>query len=347
MLSKQTLIIAMLSVSVFACTTLGPRTMEFQRNSYTEIIALSEKQELLANIVRAKYNDPPVFLQIKTITVAPSLRMQSGMSLSYSANATGLDSSIGPSVEYKEEPRIIFAPLSGAEFANELLLPTGLMPLYLMMVNGFKFDKIANLGLVSINDISNHRAAPEHERVRFRSVVEKIQTLIDDNVIYVSVNQNSIEAGLNELSVNIKGENGVHPELTELMTLLNVKIENPADIKIKIGQTADPNHINVHTRSILAIINYLSNYVETPNTDKEIVWETDSYGAQNRPITIKFANQKPADAHVAVSHRGHWFFIEKSDIESQNSLYLLQIMFDLQAERDENNSNLLLTLPLQ
>jgi hypothetical protein len=131
------------------------------------------------------------------------------------------------------------------------------------------------------------------------------------------------------------------------MTLLNVKIENPADIKIKIGQTADPNHINVHTRSILAIINYLSNYVETPNTDKEIVWETDSYGAQNRPITIKFANQKPADAHVAVSHRGHWFFIEKSDVESQNSLYLLQIMFDLQAERDENNSNLLLTLPLQ
>ncbi len=330
-----------------ACTHLGPQHVETQRNSYSDIIALSEKQELLANIVRAKYNDPPVFLQIKTITVAPSLRMRTGLNVSYDSNEGGLASSIGPSIEYTEEPRIIFSPLSGSEFASELLLPTGLMPMYLMLVNGFRFDKVANLALISINDISNLRSSSKQERNKFRNVIETIQDLINQGIIYVTVTEQSIIEGLSELTVKVKNNNMFHPKVIELVTLLNLDIKSLNEIQIKIGQSADVNHINVHTRSLLSVINYLSNYVEVPEADINQVWPVNFSTELNRPIDIKHSVQEPFNAHVSIKHRGHWFFIDETDIESQNSLYLLRIMFDLQSERDENSNSLLLTLPVQ
>ena len=341
------LLIGCILTTISACTNLGPKLIESQKNSYTEIIALSEKQELLSNIVRAKYNVPPVFLQVQTITVAPSLRVQSGTNLSYNSNDSGLVSSLGPSIEYKEEPRIIFTPLSGAEFASELLVPTGLVPVYLMLVNGFRFDKVANLALVSINDISNLRSAPEQERNKFKRVIETIQRLIEEDIVYVTVSEKSINEGLSELTVKVNENNWPHHELIELTKIMNLDMQSFDEISIKMGKRAGINHINVQTRSLLAIINYLSNFVEVPKFDEQKVWPVDFFDEKNRPITIKYSESKPNNAYVSINYKGRWFYIDETDVDSQNSLYLLRILFDLQSERDAKNNNLLLTLPVQ
>ncbi|WP_395342327.1 hypothetical protein PN836_000695 [Ningiella sp. W23] len=343
---KKISLLCALSLSIGACTQLGSNQVETQRNSYTDVIALSDKQELLSNIVRAKYNDPPVFLQIKTITVAPSIRFASNANLSYDTRESGLGTSIGPSIEYKDEPRIILSPLEGAEFANELLLPTGLMPVYLMLINGFSFDKIADLMLISVNDISNRRSASLEERKKFRQTVQLIQSLIDQGVLYVTVSAQSVKDGISNLNVKVKNDQGLHPELLVLMQLLDIKIEN-GDIPISIGQEAGVNKINVHTRSLLSVINYLSNYVDVPEMDKSKVWPVDFSNETQRPIHVRTSDGEPTNADVAINHRGQWFYIDETDIDSQNALYLLRVMFDLQAERNENSSNLLLTLPVQ
>ena len=335
-----------IALTLSGCVQLGSKHVETQRSSYTDVIALSDKQELLANIVRAKYNDPPVFLQIKTITVAPSIRFATNSNVSYNTATNGVGSLLAPTVEYKNEPRIILAPLEGAEFANELLVPTGLMPVYLMLINGFSFDKIADLMLVSVNGISNSRNASVDERKDFRRAVESIQALIQQEVLYVTVSAESVKNGISRLEVKIKDDRKLHPELLTLRQLLNINPESNV-IPISIGQESEPNEITVHTRSLLSIINYLSSYVEVPPQDTSKVWPVNHSSELSKPIDIQYSLTRPANSDVAVMHRGNWFYIADTDIDSQNALYLLRIMFDLQAERNGNTGNLLLTLPVQ
>jgi hypothetical protein len=105
-----------------------------------------------------------------------------------------------------------------------------------------------------------------------------------------------------------------HSEVIELVNLLNLDLKSLDEIQIKIGQSADAIHINVHTRSLLSVINYLYNYVEVPDADINQVWPVDFSTEFNRPIDIEHAAQEPLNAHVSVKHRGHWFFIDEDSI---------------------------------
>jgi len=60
-----------------SCKSLGPNSIHSNRGSYIEALSQTDKEEMLANIVRAKHNDPPVFLKINSISASPSLELGS------------------------------------------------------------------------------------------------------------------------------------------------------------------------------------------------------------------------------------------------------------------------------
>ena len=55
------------------CFSPGPGSIQNQRGSYTEVLALTDREELLVNIVRLAYCDAPVFLQVSGVTASPSI----------------------------------------------------------------------------------------------------------------------------------------------------------------------------------------------------------------------------------------------------------------------------------
>ena len=63
-----------------SCVGFGPRSIQVQRASYTEVLGATDAEELLANVVRLRYLDTPVFLRISSVTASPTMELSSGVS---------------------------------------------------------------------------------------------------------------------------------------------------------------------------------------------------------------------------------------------------------------------------
>ncbi|HOC01144.1 MAG TPA: hypothetical protein PKM43_20640, partial [Verrucomicrobiota bacterium] len=78
---KQYLLAAVLAVAVVltGCTHLGPGTVAVDRFDYSTAIADSWKQQTLLNIVKLRYMDLPVFVDVASIVSGYSV--QTGVSI--------------------------------------------------------------------------------------------------------------------------------------------------------------------------------------------------------------------------------------------------------------------------
>lgn len=69
----------MVIVFLGGCTSLGPTTIVADRFDYSTAIADSWKQQMLLNIVKLRYADVPVFVDVASVVSGYSL--QAGVSL--------------------------------------------------------------------------------------------------------------------------------------------------------------------------------------------------------------------------------------------------------------------------
>src|SRR5512138_998224 len=100
------------------CSHLGPKTVAVDRFDYSTAIADSWKQQTLLNIVKLRYMDLPVFVDVSSIVSGYSV--QTGVSLNgtlSSQNAVqGNIGSFGGQAVYTERPTITYVPLTGEKF---------------------------------------------------------------------------------------------------------------------------------------------------------------------------------------------------------------------------------------
>ena len=100
------------------CSHLGPKTVAVDRFDYSTAIADSWKQQTLLNIVKLRYMDLPVFMDVASIVSGYS--MQTGVSvngtLSTEKAIQGNYASIGGQAIYTDRPTITYVPMTGEKF---------------------------------------------------------------------------------------------------------------------------------------------------------------------------------------------------------------------------------------
>src|SRR6185436_4833479 len=93
---------------IAGCTHLGPRTIPVDRFDYSTAIADSWKQQTLLNIVKLRYMDLPIFVDVASVVSVYSL--QTGVSvngvLSSKKAVQGNYGSIGGQATYTDRPTI-------------------------------------------------------------------------------------------------------------------------------------------------------------------------------------------------------------------------------------------------
>ncbi len=114
---------------------LGPSMMRANRLTYNDAVQVTERQELLLNIVRLRYNEAPEFLATSSISTQFSLDLSAaaGAQVGHDQEQRTNLLNIGSTVGYSERPTITFTPRNEKEFTQQLISPIELDIIFLLV----------------------------------------------------------------------------------------------------------------------------------------------------------------------------------------------------------------------
>src|SRR5512134_697456 len=108
-------------LTLTGCKSIGPSTVARDRYSYSDSISESWKRQTLLNIVKLRYLDPPIFVDVGQIvagyTVESGLSVGAAISGDPAGAAIGGNSaSVGGVVRFTDRPTITYVPMTGNKF---------------------------------------------------------------------------------------------------------------------------------------------------------------------------------------------------------------------------------------
>ena len=106
------LIVAQLGL--VGCTQFGARAIEGSRTDYNIALRRTDDEQLLLNLVRLRYRDRPLFLEISSLT--SQFNFSGGVAASYGYdNDAAEESFVRGTVVVEERPTVTYVPLQGQD----------------------------------------------------------------------------------------------------------------------------------------------------------------------------------------------------------------------------------------
>jgi len=173
---------------------IGPRSLPVDRTAYSSSLSDSWKEETLLNIIKVRYLDPPVFVDVGNIVASYTLAQTATAGGTIIPNG-GSSATLGGSIGLFNSPTITYTPLTGNAFIKGLITPLPAELLFTAMENGLPADSVMFSSFTSINGLRNQSASlqgitpadPDFDRVR--ALMREIQ--VSGAVrLYVKENQN-------------------------------------------------------------------------------------------------------------------------------------------------------------
>jgi hypothetical protein len=162
--TRRQILLAVAFVSAIAltgCMHLGSKKVAVDRFDYSTAIADSWKQQTLLNIVKIRYLDLPVFVDVSSIV--------SGYSMVTGVNVNGVVSSetgaqgnflgVGGQAIYTERPTITYVPMTGEKFLHGLIAPIDPKKIFTLLQSGYAADFVLDLTVESLNGVRNRSIA--------------------------------------------------------------------------------------------------------------------------------------------------------------------------------------------
>jgi hypothetical protein len=344
---------------VCACHSIGPGTVPRDRFEYSGSISDSWKRQTLLNIVKLRYLDPPIFVDVGQIVAGYSLETgaTAGGQLSTADAIQGNSFTLGGSAKYTDRPTITYVPLTGNKFIKGLMTPLPPESIFFMIQSGWPADGVLFAGVASINGLKNQESSisgvnpPDPDFMRVLELMRKIQL---SGAVGLRVQVDAQKQSTNVLTFR---RADVAPETladsAELRRLLRLD-PNGTEFKLVFGATpANDKEVAVITRSMFHIMTTMASEVEVPENDLREHratpgWESVDSVEQHlvRMISIHSSEAKSDAAFVSVDYRGHSFWIDDRDLKSKRVFAFMLMLFTL-AETGERENLPLITIPAQ
>ena len=337
------LIILIALAVVSGCATIGPNTVPRDRFDYNTAIADSWKQQTLLNIVKLRYADMPLFVEVASVV--------SGYSLESAVNLGGTirsDSSIlsdnmtlGASGKYTDRPTITYAPITGAKFNQSFMHPIPPKALLFLLHSGWAADIVLPIALSSMNGFRGRIAGGKNARPadpEFYRAIELLAKIQDSGAVEMRVL--SDDEKLMETTVIFLYRENAPPDIVAAIEELNATLGlNPVNDKLKVSYGFLPKSdqdLALITRSMIQIMIELAMEIEAPAAHVEEGRTLRTMAQASRAeerigsiARIQSGTAKPDDAFVAVEFKDHWFWIDDRDFDSKRTFTFLMILFSL------------------
>ncbi len=162
-LCRRPIFIALMaSVVVLAtgCKHLGPKTIAVDRFDYGTAIADSWKQQTLLNIVKLRYMDLPVFMDVASIVSGYSMETAIRVNGQVAKSGAGDTlAGLGASGTFTDRPTITYIPMTGEKFLRGIITPIDPKHIFFLLQSGYAADFILGMSVESLNGLRNRSTA--------------------------------------------------------------------------------------------------------------------------------------------------------------------------------------------
>jgi len=340
-----------ISVFLFAgCAGIGPPTLDRDRFDYVSAISESWKRQTLLNLVKIRYLDAPVFMDVAS--VISQYALEGEIMLGAEWEDTSMQTIEGRAM-YTDRPTISYAPLTGANYARSLMRPIPVSSTLLLIQSGYPIDYVLRICIQGINGLDNRSGGMaaqswNPEFFELMSLLRYIQQK-DGLMVRTRIIDGKPAVVLHFREPDTGEEAGI---LTRVLDLLGVNPDK-REFRIVHGYLAETDtEIAMVNRSMMQIMTDYASYITVPDAD---ITEGRVYQAapeQNETggelpflIRVRCSTSKPEDAFISVFYRNHWYFIDDRDIWSKRTFYFLMLMFSFTERSDNAQAMPVLTVP--
>jgi hypothetical protein len=343
-------VLAVLFVS--GCTGFGPGTVARDRFDYTAAISDSWKHQMLLNMIKIRYGDAPVFMDVSSVISQYQIAGQVNLGAAFNNNPWGSVQTLGGSGTYSDRPTITYSPVMGDKFARSLMSPIPPPAILSLLQAGYPVSLVFRILVHEINGIRNrfggearaHPADPEFypllEKMRKvqseGSVGMRFKRIDKDEAAWMVFRLKRDEA-TDSLVQDIRKTLGLDPKTNEFRVVYGTVPK-------------DDQEVAILTRSILEVIIDLSADIEVPAVhvkEKRVnpTFAEMGAGEKTRPLVrIQSSSENPGDAFVSVRYRDSYFWIDDRDFTSKKIFSFLMFIFTL-VESGEKGMAPVVTLP--
>jgi hypothetical protein len=152
--SFRRLVVLLLLACPGASGCLGPRAVRYTRMRYNEVIRDTNDQQLLVNIVRLRYADSPVIIDLPNITSQFEVAGRGNYNGGYGNQFPGPNSLGFGELSLRDTPTLSYHPREGREIAKSLLTPLS-SDLFIAVNAGADIEQLLLLTINDINDVPN------------------------------------------------------------------------------------------------------------------------------------------------------------------------------------------------
>lgn len=338
------------------CTHLGPQTIPVDRFDYSTSVADSWKQQTLLNIVKVRYLDLPVFVDVASIVAGYSL--QTGVSVNgtlSSDNAVqGNYVSAGGQAVYTDRPTITYVPLTGEKFLRGMITPLDPKNIFFMLQSGYAADFILGLSVESLNGVRNRSTAGgtmTEADPEFVEALRLLRELQSAGGFGMRVEENPAKSST---GVMFFRNEDLHPAMLEKAAEVRRLLKLDGDARrfalVYSPARGEAGELAVNSRSMLQIMGAFASHIHVPEAHRQNGSALPGFDALGDgsadKVRIHSGKDKPADAFVAVRYRDHWFWIDDSDWQTKRALTAVMFFFTL-ADTGGNEKLPLITIPAQ
>lgn len=327
----------MIALLLAGCAGVGPPTIVRDRFNYVTTISDSWKRQMLLNLLKVRYADAPVFMDIASVISSYSLEGEISLGGQIAPIGQGDTlGNVGATGRYADKPTITYQPLAGDKFARSMMAPIPVTGILFLIQSGYPADVVLRICVNTINGLENAYGGPGNPRPGSPKFLElmtamresqaaggtgfRIKTAKDTQAVVMFIRPSADQPA--EPSHKIRELLGLNATEREFSVIYGSFSDNDAEIAIL-------------TRSILQVMIDFASYIDVPADD---IAEGRVYGLQRTAeqermfpplLTVHHGPSQPDDAYVAIRYRNQWFWIDDRDRQSKSILGFLMMMFSL------------------